>query len=243
MKARAELVAGRDAGGVTRLLCLRSEAPLILRDTPGGVYLVGGAAGPLGGDDLTLRIVVRRGASLVIRSSAASVALPGPAASTVRIAVVVEEGGRLDWLPEPTVAAGRCIHEVEVSILVEKGAALSWREEVLLGRYGEAPGSLRSRINVAYDSRPLLRHELRIGPGTPGWDGPAVAAGRKALGSVLVVDPSWAEHPVVAHAFAATAAVMPLAGPAALITALADGAACLRSLLEAGMESCLPAVP
>ena len=56
---------------------LRSQAPLILRQTPEAVYLVGGAAGPLGGDVLELRIDVRAGATLRLRTAAAAVALPG----------------------------------------------------------------------------------------------------------------------------------------------------------------------
>ena len=57
---------------------LRSDGPLALRETPRGVYLVGTAAGPLGGDDLALDIDVGPGACLVIRSAAAMLLLPGP---------------------------------------------------------------------------------------------------------------------------------------------------------------------
>ena len=46
--ARIEAVAGPD--GVTRLPVLASQVPLVLRRTPSAVYLVGGAAGPIGGD-------------------------------------------------------------------------------------------------------------------------------------------------------------------------------------------------
>ena len=50
----------------------------MLRRTPDAVYLVGGAAGPIGGDSLELRIDVRAGAALRVRTAAAAVALPGP---------------------------------------------------------------------------------------------------------------------------------------------------------------------
>jgi len=50
VRASATLVAEPGADGATRLPVLRSQAPLILRQTPEAVYLVGGAAGPLGGD-------------------------------------------------------------------------------------------------------------------------------------------------------------------------------------------------
>ena len=69
MRASATLVAELGADGTTRLPVLRSQAPLILRQTPEAVYLVGGAAGPLGGDVLELRIDVREGATLRLRTS------------------------------------------------------------------------------------------------------------------------------------------------------------------------------
>ena len=49
------------AGGVTRLPVLSSQVPLVLRRTPEAVYVVGGAAGPIGGDELALRISVGAG--------------------------------------------------------------------------------------------------------------------------------------------------------------------------------------
>ncbi|MDX6338559.1 MAG: urease accessory protein, partial [Streptosporangiaceae bacterium] len=58
-----------DAAGRTRITVLRSDGPLALRETPLGVYLVGTAAGPLGGYDLTLDIDVGPGSCLVIRSA------------------------------------------------------------------------------------------------------------------------------------------------------------------------------
>ena len=68
MRAVARVVAEPDGRGGTRLARLRSQAPLILRGTPESVYLVGGAGGPLGGDDLTIEIDVRPGAELTVRA-------------------------------------------------------------------------------------------------------------------------------------------------------------------------------
>src|SRR5579862_7258838 len=77
VRASASIVAELDAAGVTRLPVLASEVPLVLRRTPEAVYLIGGAAGPLGGDLLSLSISVGAGATLRMRSAAASIALPG----------------------------------------------------------------------------------------------------------------------------------------------------------------------
>ena len=66
----AELVAEAGPGGSLRLPVQRSQVPLVLRRTPEAVYLVSGAAGPLGGDTLELRIEVRAGATLRLRTVA-----------------------------------------------------------------------------------------------------------------------------------------------------------------------------
>ncbi len=107
MKAVAELVAEARPGGSLRLPVQRSQAPLVLRRTADAVYLVSGAAGPLGGDTLELRIEVRAGATLRLRTVAAAVALPGRYGEESRLTVTatVGPGARLEYLPEPTVAA------------------------------------------------------------------------------------------------------------------------------------------
>jgi urease accessory protein len=62
-----------------------------------------------------------------------------------------------------------------------------------------------------------------------------VAGGRRALGSLVVVDPAWAGDPPAATLLGDTTAVMPLAGPAALVSALAPDALALRRCLDAGL--------
>ena len=238
MIARGRVVVETDGGGRSRLACLRSEGPLVLRPTSGSVvHLVGGAGGPLGGDVLTIEIVVGPGAELTLRTVAAAVVLPGPAPSTVEIDARVGEGGRLWWLPEPTVAAAGCDHRSRARISVAAGARLVWREELVGGRHGEVGGSVSSRMSVDLDGRPLLRHQLDVGPGYPVWASPAVAAGARCAGSVLVVDPTWAgavRRPAVLDG---CAAVLPLEGPAAQVVALADDARTLRRLLDGGHEA------
>src|SRR5277367_6773360 len=95
--ASASVVAVAGPGGVTRLPVLASQVPLVLRRTPDAVYLVGGAAGPIGGDELGLRISVGAGAFLRVRTAAASIALPGPDGreSALRVTVDVGAGGQL----------------------------------------------------------------------------------------------------------------------------------------------------
>jgi urease accessory protein len=241
VRAAARVVAGPDGSGGTRLTTLYGEPPLLPRRTgPAGgaarVHLVGGAAGPLGGDDLTLEIEVGPGAQLRVASVAASVALPGPAGapSRTRVRATVAAGGSLCWLPEPLVAAARCRHTADVQVELAEGASLVWRDELVCGRYGERPGDVRLTASVRYGGRPLYRNDLAAGPSAPGWDGPAVLGGAGAVGTLLVVRPEWGDHPPPGRVLGRTAAVLPLTGPAQLTSATGADALEVRRLLAAG---------
>ncbi|MEU8074640.1 urease accessory protein UreD [Catellatospora citrea] len=238
MRALARIVAEADGRGGTRLARLRGEPPLQLRHTPDGsatatVHLIGSAAGPLGGDDLRIEIEVGEGAALCVRSVAASIALPGRdgAPSRTTVTATVAAGGELRWLPEQLVAAAGCRHQATSTVELAGGARLWWREELVCGRHDERPGDAVVSTAVDYDGGPLLRQSLTIGPGTPGWDGPAVLGGARATGSLLVVDPAAVPtRPVV---LGATAVRMPLTGPATLVSATAPDAHVLRGYLDA----------
>ncbi len=245
MRARAELVAARGPAGELRLPVQRSQAPLVLRRTADAVYLVSGAAGPLGGDRLELRVEVRPGARLRLRTVAAAVALPGRYRQESRLTVTatVGPGARLEYLPEPTVVADGAWHRTDVRVDLAEDAALVLRDEILLGRHGERGGACRTRLAVDRDGacgrRPLLRHELDIDGADPAAGGPAVLAGHRAAGTLLTVEPDKADvgqRPGWVDESREQAdpwvAVMPLAGPGVLITALAHDTRTLRRRLD-----------
>jgi urease accessory protein len=246
--ASASIVAVAGPGGVTRLPVLASQVPLVLRRTPDAVYVVGGAAGPIGGDDLSLRISVEEGAFLRVRTAAASIALPGPDGleSVLRVSVSVGPGARLEYLPEPVVVTAGARHATVVSVSLDEGASLLLRDELLLGRHGEDGGTARSVLRVDYAGRPLLRQSLGVSGTDPGSLGPAVLSGHRAVGTLLHVSPTLhlrqagsivpIEIPVagglaVTTSQAGCAAVLPLAGPGILVTALAHDAVTLRKRL------------
>ena len=231
---------------------LSSQVPLVLRRTPEAVYVVGGAAGPIGGDELALRISVGAGAFLRVRTAAASIALPGPDGleSVLRVSVDVGAGARLEYLPEPVVVSAGARHATIIRVTLAEGASLLLRDEVLLGRHGEAGGASRTELRVTYAGRPLLRQSLEVSGADPADLGPAVLAGHRAVGSAAgwIRPPggrrgcgAGRRHPggVSAQASRAisadggarerpTVAVMALAGPGILVTALADDAVALR---------------
>lgn len=255
MRARAALATEHevraDGREQTRICGLRSEAPLLLRPThpkhpepwTGGrddvarVCIAAGAAGPIGGDRLELRVDVGTGSTLVLHDVSATLLLPGPRDEESRLRVDVHVGTRatLVWLPDPVIAAHGCRHAGEVRIALDRGARLILREELLLGRSGEQPGNLRQHVRVRLDGRPLLHQQLIIGPEAPASDGPAVTGGHRAIGSLLVVDPAWSDGPPSAVALAGDAAVMPLSGPAVLVSSLCPDALTLRRSLDAGL--------
>jgi urease accessory protein len=175
VRTLVEIVARPGPGGRTVLPVLRAGGQLAGRRTgPETVHLVATAFGPLGGDDVEIRLVVEEGATLRLRSVAAAVALPShgePVPSVQRITATV--AGTLDLALEPTVVAARA-HQVTV-LTADLGphGAVHATEQVLLGRSGEEPGRWTGTVRVAREGLPLLHTTVGLGPGEPGWLPPA----------------------------------------------------------------------
>jgi urease accessory protein len=224
MRAFARIVAEADGRGGTRLAVLHGESPLLLRRTGsrGGegvtVHLVGGAAGPLRGDELRLEVTVGAGAELTVRSVAAQLALPGRPgpASHLHVRAQVDGGGTLRWRPEPLIAAAGCDHHTTTHVEVAEGGTLLWRDDLVCGRHDEPSGDVRLTTTIRYAGTTVYRHDLAVGPAAPGWNSAAVlGAAGQAVGTVVAI-------PAFEEAFPASdrAAIMPLAGPGMLATAV-----------------------
>ncbi|SOE26003.1 urease accessory protein UreD [Streptomyces sp. OK228] len=245
VRATARIGARADGRGGTALPVLEGEGPLALRRTRASgdearVMLVGAMSGPLGGDRFAVEAEVGEGARLHVGSAAATIALPGQAKSEARydVRLDVSGGGELRWLPEQLISAQGSDLYVSSRVELRSGARLVFREEQVLGRVGEQPGRLTSRLTVRLDGRPLLDQELSCGPGAPGgWDGPAGLGGHRALGQLVVVRPEFESEPPQARLLEEYAAVMPLAGPAALVSALAPDALRLRRVLDEALRA------
>ncbi|MER5542642.1 urease accessory protein UreD [Streptomyces sp. NPDC002589] len=240
VRAHARIVARSDGRGGTALPVLDGEGPLALRRIRSGgseakVMLVGAMSGPLGGDRFAVTASVTESARLHIGSAAATLALPGQAKGEARYDVRLDVADRaeLHWLPEQLISARGSDLYVTTRAELAADARLVLREEQVLGRAGEEPGRLTSRLTVRVAGRTVLDQELSCGPGAPGgWDGPAVLAGHRSVGQLVVVRPEFAHHPVQAEALGECAALIPLAGPAALVSAVAPDALRLRRLLD-----------
>ncbi|MGW1913594.1 urease accessory protein UreD [Streptomyces sp. NPDC002076] len=240
VRADARIVARADGRGGTALPVLDSDGPLALRRTRSSgrearVMVVGAMSGPLGGDRFSLTASVAEGARLHVGSAAATLALPGQAKGEARydVRLDVADDAELHWLPEQLISARGSDLHITTRAELAAGARLVLREEQVLGRTGEEPGRLTSRLTVRIAGRVVLDQELSCGPGAPGgWDGPAVLAGHRVVGQLVVVRPEFNRQPAEPRMLDECAALIPLAGPAALVSALAPDALRLRRVLD-----------
>lgn len=190
MRARSVLHVARGSSGASRVEVLRAEAPLLLRESDATlrlsagvplVQLVGGAAAPLGGDDLRLDVRVGDGAALAVRSVAATFAQPStvPAGSLAVVDVEVGPGAHLDWWPEPLVSVRGSDHVAATTVHVGVGAVVCWVDEAVLGRHGEPSGRLVVRQRIEVGGVPLSVHDATFDPD-------AVSAGRHGDARVAI---------------------------------------------------------
>jgi urease accessory protein len=245
VRATARIVATR-AG----LPVLEGAGPLALRRTratgPGSrVTVVGAMSAPLGGDRLAMEAEVRDGARLTVDAAAATVALPGRVPETAHydVRLTVGDGAELRWLPAQLISAYGSDLRMRTVADLAPTARLVLREEQILGRHGEQPGTLLTRLTVRRAGRPLFDQELAFGPGAPGgWDGGAVLGGHRAAGQLLVVAPELEEKPGQSRPLGDTAVLTPLAGPGLLVTAVAPNALLLRTVLDDALDEVLDEV-
>jgi urease accessory protein len=247
VRARAQLTAAAPravsapADGC-RLAVVRDAPPVAFRATPEAVYLVGTAASPVGDDKVVIDVEVEAGAALMVRSAASMIAWAS-AGSSLEVNVSVGPGGYLDWHLQPMIASAGCSFSQRVTVKLADGAALRWTEEIVLGRHAEQPGRLSLRLDVDIDDNPLLRHQLELGPGVPGWDGPAVLGPNRAVGLAFLTT-TGAAHGGPATPSLGTGtgkgwAVMALEGPGILISAVGPDLARLRLGLDEALSRCL----
>jgi urease accessory protein len=164
VRSRVEVVADVADDGRPVLVRAQAEGAFAVRATgPGEVHLVGTAAGPLNGDDVEMRVVVRAGARLTLRGVAATIALPGrvDAAAAMRFDLVVEDGGTLVQELPPLVVCRGARLRTTTRLALAGSARADLTELVVLGRHGEVGGDWRGRLTVDRDGGPVLRTTQR----------------------------------------------------------------------------------
>ncbi|MEV2222339.1 urease accessory protein UreD [Nocardia vinacea] len=176
------------------------------RTGPDTVHLIGTAATPLGGDELDIEIVVGGGARLVVRSVAATIALPSTRTPLSSAHWHFDVAGELDFDPEPTIVAGGAHHHTVTEVRLTPDARLRLRERVQIGRTGEDEGGWRGDLIADIGALPLLRHRLELGAGSATDDN---LAAPRALDSELVYPD---DHPVETDGLAAARLPLALGG-------------------------------
>ena len=168
------------AGRLPRIECRGGLAARItLADT---VHLLSAAATPLGGDTISIRVVVEPGAVLQVRSAAATMALPGAGDVTSHAALHLDVAGQLDVDLEPTVVSGGAVHVSAVRIGIDEAGVLRLRERVQIGRSYERHGFWSGSLHADVKDQPLLRHRVELGVGAVADD---VLSAPRALVSEL----------------------------------------------------------
>lgn len=232
VKAAARLVVTLDRYGNSVVRVLRSMAPLTLvphrRVGPVAlVHLVSSVTSPLGGDALSLTVEVGPGASLDLRGVAATLALPGPSGEESSSVVRFSLEGSVRYLPEPTVVTRRAHHTAVVEAELDGHAELRLREVLVLGRTGEASGTLTTSTRATRCGKPLLHQQLVVGSASVD-SSCAGLAGKRVVGTELLLD-----------SVARTADggewwnVVPLAAGGTLATALGDDVVTVTHVLDA----------
>jgi len=246
-----------EPGGVLgELAC---APPLTLRQVHSDVRdrcelcLVGTAAGPLAGDDLSVRLRLRPGARATLRATGASVAQgrsrPGPPGRDRRsqdqhgrgdgavlpipatLAIWAELAAGADLVADPgalIVCRGSRI-DVRVELALGDGAAVEWRELIVLGRTGEPPGAATLRWDVTRLGRPVLRQFTDLDPGSGAAPAGRLTAGRRVLACALIAGPATAARTIAA---AATAVAQRVDEQTLLVTVLDDDAASATRRLD-----------
>ncbi len=232
---RIRTVRGDD--GRTRVVELNATVPFAAKLVGDTVHLIGAAAAPLDGDQITFDLDIGAGTTLTVRTVAATMAWPSRGAlgpSTMSIRATVGEGALLRWLPEPIVPVRKCRHQLRTHVEVARTARLVWREEIVLGRANEGPGSLDAHTRIERAGEALLHQHLVIdGTRSASHQAGSLLGAARATGSVLVVGPGVPDHCATISEPELRGAVLELEGGGRMAQATATSVAKLRSWLSA----------
>lgn len=222
--------------GRTRVVELTASAPFAAKIVGDTVHLIGAAAAPLDGDRIVFDLDLAAGTCLTVRSVAATMAWPGREGappSTMEIRARVGDHAVLRWLPEPIVPVRGCRHELRTSVELARTARLVWREEFVLGRAGEPPGTLDAHTRVERAGQAVLHQHLSI-DGTPAAKHRAASllGDARAVGSLLVVGPGVPEHCATVSEGGLRGAVLELEAGGRLASATSTSVPAMRRWMD-----------
>jgi urease accessory protein len=254
-RAQGKLVlAFKRVGAVTRIDTLFQEGALKARlprpQHPAlceavTLNISGGVAG---GDRLDSSVTLAPGAQVALASQAAEriYRALGPAAQ-IRTSLTVQEGARLDYLPQETILFDRFALDRSLDIDLHGDAEFIGVETLLFGRraMGETVqlGALRDRIRVRHDGRLVFQDMTRLeGEIGTQLQRRAVAGGACAVAGLIIAGPGAQEKLDTLRAvlYAAPGIVAGASAFENMIFArlLAPDGASLRQCLLSALEAC-----
>ena len=206
------------------------------------------SGGVAGGDQLDTVVTLAPNAQVVLASQAAEriYRVLGPAAR-IRTSLTVQDGARLDYLPQETILFDRFALDRALEIDLHGNAEFVGVEALLFGRQamGETvqSGALRDHIRLRRDGRLVFQDMTRLEGGIAAQlQRRAVADGASAVAGLIIAGPK-AEQKLDALRAVLCAAPGVVAGASAfdnMIFArlLAPDGASLRQCLISALEAC-----
>lgn len=172
--------------GCLKILMPRNRCEAVVVNTAGGIT---------GGDRLALGIHAGRGESLTVTTQAAErVYRSAGGAGQVSNLLTLDEGARIDWLPQETILFEGSALERRLTVEMAPGATLLAAESVVFGRaaHGETLRRfhLRDHWRIRRGDRLIHAEAMRL-DGMP--TGPATLAGVRAVATMILAAPG-AEH-------------------------------------------------
>lgn len=235
------VVVGADDTGRTRLRDLRQSGATKLvfprqLDPSLEAILINTAGGVTGGDRFDLSISLDAAAHLVLTTQAAERAYRAQAGEVGRVTTKlrVEQGARLDWLPQELILFDGSALTRKLDIDLAQDAQLLMVEPLVFGRaaMGEMLHdiSFQDRIVIRRDGVPLYRDGIDLrGDAAAQLARPSIANGAGAMASVVLVRPdASAVLPRVRKNLPATAGASLIADDTLVLRHLAEDSFALR---------------
>lgn len=147
------------------------------------VALVAGGALLLGGDHVSIEIVVGAGCRLDLEDVAGTVAYGGAGRkSSWTVSVFVEDDASVSWAAKPFIVAAGADVSRNLVLRLGRNASALIQETVVLGRAGESGGRLVNRTRAHCEETPVLVEELLFDGGMPT---PGITGRHRVMESLL----------------------------------------------------------
>ncbi len=174
--------------------CLKARFPRTHRSDMEAV-LINTSGGVTDGDQLDITLAVGEGAALTVTTPAAERiyrALPETLPARITVAARIDDGGRLDYLPQETILFDNSALDRTLHIDMHESARFLGVETLLFGRtlHGESLTTLRLRdtIRVRRGNRLILHDGTRLqGAMHETLAAPAAAGQARAAATIVLV--------------------------------------------------------